>query len=112
MRWRFAKRLLLCLAIATPLTGCADRTIQSAPEALVERSYVDLQPGWLVRVITPILKSGNFKVQLHETAGSGNSRVLTTGDDFLGFETSYYAVKAHEQGPRHLWTPVYQVASA
>jgi hypothetical protein len=90
---RFAKHFLLGSAIAATFAGCAHRIVQSAPEPLVERSYVDLQPGWRVRVITPIQKSGKFKVQLQETAGD-STHVLTTGDDFLGYETSYYAVSA------------------
>jgi hypothetical protein len=90
--------LFLCFAIAVAvnLTGCAHRAVPSEATPIVERNYVDLQPGWRIRVITPILKSGKFKTQLHEVAGSHDPLALTAGDDFLGYETSYYIVSARE----------------
>jgi hypothetical protein len=90
------ERLFLCFAIAASLTNCAHRAVHSDARPFVDRSYVDLQPGWRIRVITPILKSGKFKVQLHEIAGSNDPLAVATGDDFLGFETSYYAVNDRE----------------
>ena len=96
MRDRFPERLFLCFAIAVSLTGCAHRAVPSEATPIVDRSYVDLQPGWRIRVITPILKSGKFKTQLHEIAGSNDPFALTAGDDFLGYETSYYTVNARE----------------
>lgn len=96
MRDQLPGRLFLCFAIAASLPGCAYRAVHSDAKPFVDRGYVDLQPGWRIRVITPILKSGKFKVQLHEIAGSNDPLAVATGDDFLGFETSYYAVNARE----------------
>jgi hypothetical protein len=47
-------------------------------------NYVDLQAGWRIRVITPILKSGRFKPDLKETAVSGGAVELSAGDDLVG----------------------------
>jgi hypothetical protein len=50
------------------------------PPAVGNRAdYIDLQPGWRLRVVTPLLKSG----------GS-----LSTAADFLGYEVAYYAVRS------------------
>jgi len=61
--------------LAAALTGCAARTPHENMGTPINRSYVDLEPGWRIRVVTPILKSGTFKVQ-------------------TGFEIDYYAVNA------------------
>jgi len=58
-------------------------------------NYVDLRPGWRIRVITPILKSGGYKPQLKETAASGGAVELSADDDFVGYETAYYSVNSN-----------------
>ena len=89
-------RKLLCLALASVLTGCAARK-PHAPAAAVQPigpSYIDLEPGWRLRVVTPILKSGGYRLQSIAQTVSGGAVTLTAGDDFLGYEVAYYAVKA------------------
>jgi hypothetical protein len=68
------------------------------PPPVADRSYVDLQPGWRIRTVTPILKSGKYKPELIETADAGGSVGLSAGGGFIGYETSYYAVTSG-QGP-------------
>jgi hypothetical protein len=80
-------------AIAAVFVGCAMRTRPVAPPPVTDRDYIDLQPGWRVRAITPILKSGAYKPELNETTASGGSVQISVGDDFVGYETSYYSVK-------------------
>ena len=55
------------------------------------RYYIDLEPGWRLRVVTPILKSGGYRLK---TEGQPGPTTLTAGPDFLGYEVAYYAVKA------------------
>jgi hypothetical protein len=57
-------------------------------------SFIDLQPGWRLRVVTPMLKSGGYRLQPSAQQVSGNTVTLSAGSDFLGYEVSYYAVKA------------------
>jgi len=84
------------LALASLLTGCAARHAR-APAAMVQPvgpSYIDLEPGWRLRVVTPILKSGGYRLKPTGETSGGNTVTLSVGDDFLGYETAYYAVKA------------------
>jgi hypothetical protein len=86
--------ILLTITVAATLTGCAVRTPHEGTSAFIDRSYVDLEPGWRIRVVSPILKSATFKVQTEEAPTSGATIALKTTDDFVGFETDYYAVNA------------------
>ncbi len=65
------------------------------PAAAVDRAdYIDLQPGWRLRVVTPVLKSGGYQLRAAGQQVSGNTITLTTGADFLGYELAYYAVRS------------------
>lgn len=94
--------------------GCTHR---DAPKAAVPAtaapakpygSYVDLRPGWRVSVITPLLKSGGYRLDpkalqpVELTAGPGNSlnATMAAGDDFNGYERSYYGVTPNGPGVR------------
>jgi len=86
----------LCLALAFLLTGCTARHAR-APAAAVQPirpSYIDLEPGWRLRVVTPILKSGGYRLRSIGQTAEGNTVTLSVSDDFLGYEVAYYAVKA------------------
>lgn len=96
------KRLTVSiLVLALVLTSCNIRVAKTpAPgsESFSEHSYVDLQPGWRIRVVTPITKSGTFNVTTQPTLGDGSGLSLKTSEDFLGYETSYYVVNARQGG--------------
>ena len=89
--------ILLAITVAVALTGCAVRTPHEDRGPFIDRSYIDLEPGWRIRVVTPILKSGAFKVQTEQAQTSGSTVALKTADDFVGFEIDYYAVKASRE---------------
>src|ERR1035438_2363086 len=85
-----------CLALASLLAACTARHTH-APVAAVQPigpSYIDLEPGWRLRVVTPILKSGGYRLKPTGETSGGNTVTLSVGDDFLGYEVAYYAVKA------------------
>lgn len=83
--------------------------IPSVPPSASSPYWIDLQPGWRVRVVTPVTKSGSYlvKTQPIETretrreqvigSASPNIIALSAGPDFIGYETSIYAVK-HVRG--------------
>lgn len=49
-----------------------------------------------MRVVTPILRSGGFRLTGSAQALSGNGELtVTVGSDFLGYEIAYYVVRAH-----------------
>lgn len=58
---------------------------------------IDLEPGWRLRVVTPILKSGGYRLRPLDQQTSGNTVTLSTGGEFLGYEVSYYAVGARNR---------------
>lgn len=82
------------------LAGCAKRHPAPLPPAPVLRgpSFAELEAGWRVRVITPLLKSGGFVLKTTGQHEEGNTITLRAGDDFQGYETAIYAVGAHKKG--------------
>jgi hypothetical protein len=75
-------------------------------------NWIDLEPGWRIRVITPIQKSGSYIVRYAPKEGSPSkvtaetrnpsdltlNITATADEDFLGYETSFYSVAAHRRG--------------
>lgn len=98
-------RLLLAAALLFILAGCAAKNVPPvAPHTAPERaSFIDLQAGWRVSVVTPLLKSGKYLLESQkepmEVTGTGNKLSVTmqADSDFLGYENSYYDVEA--RGP-------------
>lgn len=115
--------LIHCVALAVVLLGCAQRSVRStdqpaalppppeiAPEGAGEVpawphsgiresvESIDLQPGWRLKTITPLLKSGGYALQLTEEEISGNTATFSAGEDFMGYETALYAIEAREGG--------------
>jgi hypothetical protein len=79
------------------LGGCAHRhPLPPPPPAPGGPSFVDLEAGWRVRVITAKLKSGGFLMKTTEQKEEGNNITLRAGDEFLGYETATYSVTARK----------------
>lgn len=90
----------MALTLVVLASGCARKQPAPPPPAPVLRgpSFAELEPGWRVRVITPLLKSGGFVLRVAEQQEEGNTITLRTGDDFQGYETATYAVGGHKKG--------------
>lgn len=80
------------------LCGCAHapapKPVASTP--LRGEYYQNLEAGWRLRVVTPVLKSGGTAVHFEGDAeesrtGQGLS-VTLRAPDLIGYETSYYSV--------------------
>lgn len=87
-------RALLFLTLI--LTGCASRRAP-VPEPAVQPvgpSFIDLEAGWRLRVVTPILKSGGYRLAATAETTAGNAVSLSVGDNFQGYEVTYYKVRA------------------
>jgi hypothetical protein len=87
------------LALLT-LAGCSQRAVRApipASNAAAQNRlpYVDLEPGWRLRVITPITRSGKLVPQTSQSQQSGHTITLSASSDFLGYETDYYAIDRH-----------------
>jgi hypothetical protein len=92
MRW------IIRLALAAVLTGCAARKVHVDTPAPDRADYIDLEPGWRLRVVTPVLRSGGYQVRATAQTVSGNEIALSTGAEFLGYELAYYAVRSRSRG--------------
>ena len=91
-------------------SGCARPrvAIPSTPVNAASPDWVDLEPGWRVRVITPVLSSGGYLVKTEPAPGqdvdADASRAITgeitlsTGTGFTGYEVSLYSVKPRQGG--------------
>jgi hypothetical protein len=89
-------RRIFCLAALTVLSGCALRTVRVSPAGKLPNAvddYIDLQPGWMLRVVTPLLRSGRYVPTSIGEQTAGNTITLSASADLLGYETAYYAVK-------------------
>ncbi len=101
------------------MTACAPRAARTplpaaAPSA--SRDWIDLQPGWRVRVVIPITRSGSFLPKLEPTRRSvvhgwpgsrglsqANTRgaiptTITASSDLLGYEVVLYSVRRNRGG--------------
>lgn len=93
--------LLLYLGVVMLLTGCASRAVHislARQTGAVNNDYIDVQPGWRLTVVTPILKSGGYVLKTQDRQASNNTFTLSTGTDFVGYEVAHYAAKGQRGG--------------
>jgi hypothetical protein len=97
-------RLVPCASFAL-LLSCAPRAVRTSgkpasavPKATRGIDYIDLQSGWRLRVTTPLLKSGEYRLRLSEKQVDENAVTLSAGEDFEGYETAFYAVEPRKGG--------------
>jgi hypothetical protein len=87
--------LLTWFGVLATSAGCSHSTVHvPAPSNIsaTDNSYMDLQPGWRLRIVVPLLKSGEFHVSGTAEQIDGNTITLHAAD-LVGYETSYYAIK-------------------
>jgi hypothetical protein len=93
-------RLSLWVGLILALSGCARRPLQP-PAAfkptghLPASDYIDLSPGWRVRVTTPIWRSGAGAHSITAAQSRGSTITLKAGPELEGYEVAFYAVEAH-----------------
>jgi hypothetical protein len=86
--------------MATFSSGCASRLSRPHPSVPldIQKSFLELQPGWRIEVFTPVLKSGGYLPQLKAQEQQGNTLVFTASDDLVGYETARYSVEKRSGG--------------
>lgn len=99
MGWRVISTCTLAASLL--LSGCTHRVVKNSPPPpdagrTGERGYVDLQPGAVLRVVVPILKSGAYVLPDSSFEQHGTTIVVHDKGDFIGFERDFYDVR-----PRH-----------
>jgi hypothetical protein len=93
-------RVVLFVLLPLLLGGCAAHrahVIQGREPP--NPSFLEIQAGTRLRVITPILKSGGYVTKLTEIT-PGNPRNLRVGDDYIGYADDYYVARRHGSGVR------------
>ena len=96
------KRKLEVLLFASALLGavCSERQSPPfVPSAIHHSEYIDLRPGWRLRVVMPLGRSADYRLKFRELQTLGNS-ISVSADDFQGYETAYYSVTASNGGVR------------
>jgi hypothetical protein len=92
--------------ILIALTGCSGRSKTPAASTLptpeATREYVDLKPGWFLRIVAPVTKSNGYVVgvqqQQQQPESQGSVITLKASDDLIGYETALWAVSARRGG--------------
>jgi hypothetical protein len=108
-----AIRVLLFPAI-TIASSCARPkvTIPGPPVSHGSSEWIDLQPGWRVRVITPVVAGGGYVVKTRpieeqtggttaderRSPGGSNAIVISATTNLIGYEVSFYNVKPRRGG--------------
>lgn len=89
---------LIFAFISVGSVGCHKSTPKWPHSGFTDRGYIDLQPGWRIKVVLPILESGGYKVRTEEVRNSDGTVSLQTEKGFLGYETDYYQVNSPGDG--------------
>jgi hypothetical protein len=61
--------------------------------------FADVAPGWRLRVVTLLTKSGRFRMNESAEQSGPNTLTIRTDSDFLGHETAYYSVSERPREP-------------
>lgn len=79
----------LVAALLTCASGCTRKvsSVPSAPE--VNNAYFDLTPGWLIRVVVPLVKNGSYRIVTNCRQESGES--VCSAPDLIGYQVLYYS---------------------
>jgi hypothetical protein len=108
VRWTTVSLMPVAL-LAGGLCGCASRPIARSTDITpVERGYIDLKPGWRLRVVTPILKSGGYRLSSPERPNEPVG-TLAAGPDFIGYEVSLYGVQKRNSAIRIKFRSAYVI---
>ncbi len=78
--------------------GCHRATPSSTPQISRDNPYLDLQPGWRLRVVAPVLESGGYKVKTEELQSANGSVDMRVEKAFLGYQADYYTVNSPAEG--------------
>lgn len=95
-----------CAGILALILGCDHNRVR-VPATITttagrNRSYVDLQAGATVRVVVPLLKSGEFRSSFVQENAEGNT-VSMKAPDLIGYSTSIYTAVGKNGDVRLKW---------
>ena len=93
------RRALLLLLLV--LAACGKKV--KAPAAIApmppnSAEFVDLKPGWRLRIVAAVTKSGKQELDIKSVKTEGNVISLKVSDDFLGYETAFWSILPRSGG--------------
>lgn len=97
---RGVSMIALCLLAGT--VACSRRAISvpaTSAATISDNSYLDLQPGWTLRIVVPLLKSGSTGQDSAVIETRGNNLTVRS-KELIGYETSLYTVERARNGVR------------
>jgi len=91
--------VLVPLLLPVLFASCATKAVRTpVPPAFdLNSTYIDLQPGWTLRVITPILKSGKYELDTAGEPDQAGGITTVAGDNFMGYEVARYVIVPHRR---------------
>ena len=95
-------RPLAAIALLLVSAGCAPRRMPIPPAIAPlppnDREYIDLSPGWRLRIVAAVTKSGKHEVEFTPVNQEGNVISLKVSDDLIGYETAFWSILARPRG--------------
>ncbi len=86
------------LVFLVALVGCTRTNTATVALPSITHEYIDLIAGWRLRIVAPVTKSGSYDVKTESSQQQGNVITLKSSDDLIGFETSFWSIKARPGG--------------
>jgi hypothetical protein len=91
--------LVISMGLLEGTIGCVRQQVPlSTPGGTVrnDNSYMDLEPGSVLRIVMPLLKPGAVGSGLAEREVNGNTITLSA-DDLAGYTTAHYSVTGNKR---------------
>ncbi len=91
---------LICTGVLITTAGCSHKSVPLPLTASIpspDRSYMDLEPGWKLRILVPLLKSGGLPATGASQQMDGNT-ISLSAENLIGYEVSYYSVAGKPSG--------------
>jgi hypothetical protein len=89
--------LIATALLALTLGSCRHQVAPPKPHLVDSQSFVDLQPGWRIRVVVPRLRSGGYVIKSAPDS-AGSALVVDTHSDLVGYEVDHYAITPRHDG--------------
>ncbi len=87
---------LIFASVLIEFAGCSHKQVQApAPTTVSPRdntSYMDLEPGWKLKILVPLTKSVEAIRQSRPVPKRNGNTISLSTDSPVGYEISYYSV--------------------
>jgi len=74
------------------------RPVVRRPVPSADNSYLDLEPGWRLRILIPIVKSERLGFATHCVVQAGDPIIVCSAPNLIGYQVSHYSVARARSG--------------